>query len=106
MSENRHGIIRAIYNGKIIAESGNTKKIEGNYYFPRNTVRDEFFTKSKTHSVCPWKGVASYYDIEVDSKINSDAAWTYNIPFPLAWMIKGYIAFWNGVEVNKVHEGN
>lgn len=104
MSENRHGMIQATYNGKIIAESGNTKKVEGNYYFPRNDIKMEYFQKANNHTLCPWKGVASYFDIEVEGQIDPAAAWTYNIPFPLAWPIKGYVAFWNDVKVSKVKD--
>lgn len=99
---NRHGLIQAKFNGEIIAESGNTKRVEGNYYFPRDSIKMEYFKESKEHSVCPWKGIASYFDVEVAGQENFNAAWTYNVPFPLAWPIRKHVAFWNGVEIKKV----
>ena len=91
--------MKAIWNGKIIAESNDTINIEGNQYFPIASVNNEYLTKNETHTVCHWKGTASYYDIIVDGKSNKDAAWYYPDPSSLAEKIKGYIAFWHGVEV-------
>ena len=91
--------MKAIWNGKVIAESDKTINIEGNPYFPASSVKMEFFKPSETHTVCPWKGTASYYSIEVEGKINKDAAWYYPETSSLAEKIKGYVAFWEGVEV-------
>ncbi|MDB4516462.1 DUF427 domain-containing protein [Crocinitomicaceae bacterium] len=90
---------KAIWNGQIIAESNDTVVIEGNHYFPADAIKSEFFTDSDTHSVCPWKGTASYYSINVDGKTNKDAAWYYPETSELAKGIKGRIAFWKGVSV-------
>ena len=91
--------MKAIWNGQLIAESDKTINIEGNQYFPADSVKMEFFSTSDTHTVCPWKGTASYYTIEVDGKINKDSAWYYPETSGLAEKIKGYVAFWKGVEV-------
>lgn len=93
--------MKAIYKNQVIAESDNTVVIEGNNYFPPNSVKQEFLVKSDTHTNCPWKGEASYYDVVVDGKVLNDAAWYYPNPRPLAEEIRGYIAFWNGVEVTQ-----
>ena len=90
---------QAIWNNQILAESENTKVIEGNHYFPSDSINKEFFTSSETHTTCPWKGEAFYYTIEVDGKSNKDAAWFYPKISELAKPIEGYIAFWKGVEV-------
>jgi uncharacterized protein (DUF427 family) len=90
---------KAVWNGKILAESENTEVVEGNHYFPEDSIKKEFFSKSDTKSVCPWKGEASYYNIEVDGKINANAAWYYPEPKPAASNIKNFIAFWKGVEI-------
>lgn len=90
---------KAIWNGKVIAESDQTIQIEGNHYFPPSSIKKEYFQTSELHSNCPWKGVASYYDIEVDGKVNKDAAWYYPEASELAKSIKGYVAFWKGVTV-------
>jgi len=91
--------MKAIWNNKVIAESNDTIVIEGNHYFPANTVRNEYVSKSATHTVCPWKGTASYYDINVNGKTNKDAAWYYPKTSELAKNFEGYVAFWKGVEV-------
>ena len=91
--------MKAIYNDQVIAESDNTVNIEGNHYFPPDSVKKEFLTTSNTHTTCPWKGVASYYNVVVNGKKAADAAWYYPNPKTLAEGIKGYIAFWHGVEV-------
>ena len=91
---------KAIWNNKILAESDNTEIVEGNHYFPADSVNREYFKDSETRSTCPWKGEASYYNIEVDGKTNLDAAWYYPEPKPAANNIKNYVAFWNGVEVS------
>lgn len=93
--------MKAIWNGEVIAESDDTVVVEGNHYFPPNTIKNEYFKTSETHSVCPWKGTASYYSLEVNGEVNGDAAWYYPETSDLAKGIKGYIAFWKGVEVTK-----
>ena len=92
---------RAIWNGKVIAESDRFETVEGNVYFPPDTIRREFFKPSDTHTICPWKGTASYYTVAVDGKENKDAAWYYPETKEAANNIKGYIAFWHGVTVEK-----
>jgi len=92
---------RAIWNGKVIAESDKFETVEGNVYFPPETIKREFFKPSQTHTICPWKGTASYYTVEVDGKANKDAAWYYPETKEAANNIKGYIAFWRGVTVEK-----
>jgi uncharacterized protein (DUF427 family) len=91
--------MKAIWNGKIIAESDNTIVIEGNQYFPAESVNREYFEESANHTVCPWKGIASYYNLNVDGKSNNDAAWYYPEPKSAAKEIQNYVAFWKGVEV-------
>ena len=93
--------MKAIWNNKIIAESDETIVVEGNHYFPPSSINNEFFKESGNHSVCPWKGKASYYSIEVGGESNSDAAWYYPETSELAKNIKGYVAFWKGVQVEK-----
>ena len=92
-------MVKAIWNNTVIAESDATVQVEGNYYFPPSKTKKEYFKTTDTHTSCPWKGVASYYDIEVDGDVNKDAAWYYPEVSELAKGIKGYIAFWKGVEV-------
>ncbi len=91
--------MKAIWNNKVIAESEKTLSLEGNYYFPIESLDKEFISKSETQTVCPWKGTASYYNVVVDGKTNNDAAWYYPTPSSLANKIKDYVAFWRGVEV-------
>jgi len=91
--------MKAIWNGKTIAESDNIVNVEGNAYFPLATVNKEFLKSSDTHTVCHWKGTASYYNLEVDGKTNPDAAWYYPSPSGLASSIKGRVAFWKGVDI-------
>jgi uncharacterized protein (DUF427 family) len=92
---------KAIWNGAVIAESEDTVVVEGNHYFPPDSVNMAYFRKSDGTTVCPWKGVASYYDIEVDGKINYSAAWYYPQPSQAASQIKDFVAFWHGVKVVK-----
>lgn len=92
--------MKAIWNGKVIAESDATIMVEGNHYFPAQAVKKEFLKASGTHTVCPWKGTASYYTLVVEGKENPDAAWYYPETRPMAKNIEGYIAFWKGVEVS------
>jgi len=93
--------MKAIWNGQVIAESDNTIMVEHNQYFPESGIKKEFFKPSSTHSTCPWKGVASYYTLEVDGKENKDAAWYYPSTKEAAKNIEGYVAFWKGVKVEK-----
>lgn len=90
---------KAIWNGQVIAESDKTVNIEGNAYFPEDSIKKEFFKSSDTSTVCHWKGTASYYTIEVDGKENPDAAWYYPEVSELAKAIKGHVAFWKGVKI-------
>jgi uncharacterized protein (DUF427 family) len=92
---------RAIWNGAVLAESDRTVLVEGNHYFPPEAVRREYFRDSGTHTVCGWKGTASYYDVEVGGRVNKDAAWYYPEPLPAAAHIKGHVAFWKGVQVEQ-----
>ena len=89
----------AIWNGVVLAESDRCEVVEGNQYFPPDAVKREYFKPSATHTTCPWKGVASYYDVVVDGETNRDAAWYYPEPKEAARNIKGYVAFWRGVKV-------
>ena len=93
--------MKAIWNGAVLAESDATEVVEGNHYFPPSALRREYFAPSETHSVCPWKGTASYYNVEVDGKRNADAAWFYPETKEAANNITGYVAFWKGVEVTR-----
>ncbi|MFQ5876656.1 MAG: DUF427 domain-containing protein [Acidobacteriota bacterium] len=90
---------RAVWNGAVLAESDRCEIVEGNHYFPPDSIRREHFRESKAQTTCPWKGVASYYDLEVDGQVNRGAAWYYPAPKEAARRIKGYVAFWRGVRV-------
>lgn len=90
---------RAIWNGAVIAESDATIVVEGNHYFSPEAVKREYLRDSQTHTVCSWKGTASYYDVVVNGAVNRDAAWYYPAPKEAAKQIAGYIAFWRGVKV-------
>jgi uncharacterized protein (DUF427 family) len=89
----------ARWNGEVIADSDDTKEVEGNQYFPPESVRQEFLEPTDTTSTCPWKGTASYYTLRVNGDENPDAAWYYPSPKNAAAEIKDHVAFWNGVEV-------
>ena len=89
----------ATWNGQIIAASDDCLSVEGNAYFPPESLSKEFFKSNDHRSVCPWKGDATYFDVVVDGKTNANAAWVYNAPKAAAAPIKGYIAFWKGVDV-------
>ena len=91
--------MQAIWNDEVIAESDDIVKVEGNAYFPENSLRRELIRPSSRTSVCPWKGTASYYTLEVDGKTNPDAAWYYPEPKSAAENIRGRVAFWKGVRV-------
>ncbi len=93
--------MKAIWNDTVIAESDKTIQIEGNHYFPSDKIKKEYFKESDTHTVCPWKGKASYYTLEVDGEVNKDAAWYYPEAKPAAREIEGHVAFWKGVTVEK-----
>ncbi len=93
--------MKAIWNGKVIAESNDIVNVEGNSYFPIDSVNKEYLKNSETHSVCPWKGTASYYDLKVEDKTNPDAVWYYPSPSDLAKSITDRVAFWKGVQVVK-----
>ena len=90
---------KAIWQDVVIAESDETEMVEGNHYFPPDSIKSEFFKPSDSTSVCGWKGTANYYTVEVDGHSNPDAAWYYADPKSAAANIKGYIAFWRGVQV-------
>ena len=90
---------KAIWNGVVLAESDETVMVEGNHYFPPESISSEYFEESEAHTVCPWKGVASYFDIVVGESRNPGAAWTYPDPKPAAGDIRDHIAFWRGVRV-------
>jgi uncharacterized protein (DUF427 family) len=92
---------KAIWESTILAESDNCVEVEGNQYFPPDAIKPEYFKSSTAHSICPWKGTANYYDLEVNGKKNPGAAWYYPEPKPDANQIKGYVAFWKGVQVEK-----
>lgn len=91
--------MKAVWNGKTVAESEKTIIIENNHYFPPNSIIKEYYKKSETKSVCPWKGNAKYFSLVVDGKENTDAAWFYPEPKDAAAPIKNHVAFWKGVEV-------
>ena len=90
---------QALWNGTVIAQSDQTVEVEGNQYFPADSVRREYLRPSTNHSICPWKGTASYYDLEVNGQRNPNAAWYYPDPKPAASQIRDHVAFWKGVEV-------
>ena len=91
--------MKAVWNGVTLAESDKTIVVEGKHYFPPDAVKRELFQPSPTHTICQWKGEASYYTVDVDGKTNKDAAWFYPSPKPAAAEIKDYVAFWHGVKV-------
>jgi uncharacterized protein (DUF427 family) len=93
--------MKATWNNAVIAESDNTVVVEGNHYFPVDSVNNEYLQPSSSHTICPWKGEASYYDVVVNGEINGDAAWYYSDPKPAAAEIKDRIAFWHGVTVEE-----
>lgn len=93
--------MKAIWEDKILAESDETKEIEGNHYFPPDSINESYFEKSDYHTTCPWKGEASYYSITVEGKENKNAAWYYPKQKPAVKEIKNYVAFWKGVEVKE-----
>lgn len=94
-------MIRAVWNGVVLAEAAQTRRVEGNHYFPPASLRREYFADSPTRTFCPWKGVACYQNLVVNGQVNPDAAWYYPRPFPLArlFRLKDQVAFWNGVRI-------
>ncbi len=92
--------MKATWNGQVIAESDDIVKVDGNAYFPMTSVKQSILRDSATHSVCPWKGTASYYSLDVDGQQNKDAAWFYPEPKQAAAEIKDRVAFWKGVTVS------
>ncbi|HLE50849.1 MAG TPA: DUF427 domain-containing protein, partial [Anaerolineales bacterium] len=95
-------MVKAIWNGAVLAESDCTVVVEGNHYFPPEAINWQYYHASDTHTVCGWKGVASYYDLQVNGQVNRIAAWYYPSPKEAAKKIEGYIAFWCGVQVQEV----
>lgn len=91
--------MKAVWKNSVIAHSEDTIILEGNHYFPPNSVEKKWLHKSNTHTVCSWKGKAHYYDIVIGDAVNHDAAWYYPYPTQAASKIKNYIAFWHGVKV-------
>jgi uncharacterized protein (DUF427 family) len=91
--------MKATWQNTLLAQSDDTVVVEGNHYFPPDSISKEYFKQSTTHTICPWKGEASYYDIAVGGEQNKDAAWYYPEPKEAAKQIKGYVAFWRGVKV-------
>ena len=90
---------KAVWNGAVLAESDQTVMVEGNHYFPKDAVNDEYFKDSPSTSRCPWKGTASYFDVIVDGHVNKGAAWIYCDPKPAAADIRDHVAFWRGVNI-------
>ena len=93
--------MKATWNGTVLAESDSTIVVENNHYFPAESINKEYFKESSHQTSCPWKGKASYYSVEVEGEKNENAAWFYPTPKNAATNIKGYVAFWKGVEVKK-----
>jgi len=93
--------MKAIWNDQVIAQSDETVVVENNHYFPRSSVNAGFLKDSPTHTTCPWKGLASYYSLQVNGKENIDAAWYYPQPKEAASQIKDHIAFWKGVQITQ-----
>ena len=91
---------KAIWKDRVIAESSDTVLVEGNHYFPSGSISQEYFVPTETHTVCPWKGTASYYTLQVDGEQNKDAAWSYPEPKEAAENIRDHYAFWKGVTVS------
>jgi uncharacterized protein (DUF427 family) len=92
-------LMKAIWNGTVIAESDQTIMVEGNHYFPPASIKTEYFQASSKKTMCHWKGWASYYDVVVDGEVNPNAAWYYPATSEAAARIAGYVAFWNGIQV-------
>ena len=97
-------MMRAVWNGQVLAEAPRTRIVEGNHYFPPESVNRKFLLDSPTKTLCPWKGMARYYTLSVDGEVNPDAAWYYPRPSFLAKRIKNHVAFWQGVRVEGTPE--
>lgn len=97
-------MMRAIWNGVTVAETPRTKRVEGNDYFPPESLNREYLAASPTKSLCMWKGIARYYNVIVNGEVIHDAAWYYPHPSPLARRIKNHVAFWNGVTIEGTRE--
>ncbi|MFF4347485.1 DUF427 domain-containing protein [Streptomyces sp. NPDC001530] len=95
-------MMRAVWRGAVLAQAERTVVVEGNHYFPPESLDRTYFTESRARSLCFWKGLARYYTITVDDQVNANAAWYYPHPSPLARRIKNHVAFWNGVAVEEV----
>lgn len=93
--------MQATWKGQLLAQSDRTVVVEGNHYFPPESIRPEYFKASETTTFCGWKGDCKYYHLSVDGQTNPDAAWYYPEPYPRAEHIKGHLAFWKGVEVKE-----
>lgn len=93
--------MKAVWQGAVLAESDQTVVVEGNHYFPPDSIKREYFKPSDTHTHCPWKGDASYYHVEVAGQVNQDAAWYYPEPKSAAQQIANHVAFWRGVQVEQ-----
>ena len=91
--------MKAIWHDTVIAESDDTIVVEGNHYFPADSINREYLKESDTHTTCSWKGVASYYDVVVGGEVNKDAAWYYPTPKDEATQVKDRVAFWRGVKI-------
>ncbi len=98
-------MVEAVFDGQVIARSDHTVMVEGNHYFPPDSIRSEFLTPSRAKSLCPWKGIASYYTVAVDGVEVPNAAWVYRRPSPLARRIKNHVAFTPVVDVRDVEDG-
>ncbi len=96
--------MQAIWNDTVVAENDQTIVVEGNHYFPEESLHREYFTPSTSVTICPWKGKASYYHLTVGGQVNHDAAWQYRHPIPLARRVKNRVAFWHGVRVVAVRD--
>jgi uncharacterized protein (DUF427 family) len=94
-------VIRAVWNDAVLAEAAETVKLEGNDYFPADSLRREFLSDSATTTVCPWKGTAHYYTVTVEGEVNPDAAWYYPKPSSRAQQIADHVAFWKGVRIER-----
>jgi uncharacterized protein (DUF427 family) len=93
--------MQAIWKDQVIAESDDTIKLEGNYYFPEASLKKEFFERSNMHTICPWKGKASYYHLRQDTAVNRNAAWYYPEPSPAAMNIKDRVGFGAGITIKE-----
>jgi uncharacterized protein (DUF427 family) len=91
--------MKAYWNERVIADSDDTIVVEGNHYFPPGSVNSEYLTLTQARSLCPWKGVARYYTLEVEGEKRRHVGWTYRHPFPWVRKIRNHVAFWNGIEV-------